>query len=698
MNKFEELVVKSLNTSSERKLKILDYLNRIEAFNAFLESKLTTSKRFGVEGTDTVISALNALVEEAAKANMHGLALGMAHRGRLSALANVFQKPLERIFAEFQENVECSIGEWGNSGDVKYHLGVSHDVDIENKKLRLTIVPNPSHLETCDPVLMGCVRAIQDRENDLKREKTLGVLIHGDAALAGQGIVYESLQMEKLAQYSIGGVIHLVANNQIGFTTTPAEARTGLYCTDVAKSIQAPIIHVNADQPELVDAAIRMAFEFKQKFKSDIFVDIIGYRRFGHNEQDQPAFTQPMMYQAVHSHKRVYEIYTQKLIVEGAITEQYKKDLWNVELDRVNKAYTRSRESDFDSSKWNKQFIYNRLADTKRENKNTNITEEEFKAVGRKSLEMPKSWTVHPQIQKILDARKEAIEKGEGIDYATAESLSLSTIIKQGFLVRLIGQDVERGTFSHRHAVVSDQATGDKHYFLRNFIQPGQENLVQIGNSHLSEYASLGYEYGYSVSNPLALTIWEAQFGDFANGAQATIDNYIASGESKWGIQSGLVLSLPHGMDGQGPEHSSARVERFLQLMSDNLSTIVQEHKDIVKRPIKNSNIQVVITSYAANYFHLLRRQVLREYRKPLIHCFSKKLLKFKHAASRLSDFTQQTRFNTVVEEKNSGELVLPNQMRKVLIVSGQCYYDLVEFRRANKIKVLDVRLRTWQL
>jgi 2-oxoglutarate dehydrogenase E1 component len=429
----------------------------------------------------------------------------MAHRGRLNALANVFHKPLQRIFAEFQENLENE--SWGNSGDVKYHLGTTISRKVKNNEIRLSILPNPSHLETVNPVVMGHVKAVEDAlSNSIK---TLGVLIHGDAAVAGQGVVYECLQMGYLPHYQSNGIIHIVANNQIGFTTTPAEARTGLYCTDVAKSIQAPVIHVNADEPELVHKAMQIALDYRQKFHKDIFIDIIGYRRYGHNEQDQPSFTQPMMYQVIGQRKNLYELYAQKLIESKVITSEQVSQMWNGEIKKLKDAYDESLRETFDMKKWKAQN-YHRVVSISDlgEIKRTGLSSESLKEVGSAITHIPQDFNIHPQIKKIYDARRQSIETGEGIDFGTAEALAFGSLLQEGFNVRLSGQDVERGTFSHRHAVLVDQKTEEKYMPLKNLIKKGDESRIQIENSLLSEYAVLGFDYGYSITKPTTLTIW----------------------------------------------------------------------------------------------------------------------------------------------------------------------------------------------
>ena len=580
---------------------------------------------------------------------------------------------------------------WGNSGDVKYHLGSTKEKNINGHKVRLSIIPNPSHLEAVNPVVMGHVKAVEDAlQND---EGSLGVLIHGDAALAGQGIVYEGLQMSYLDHYNINGVIHIVANNQIGFTTTPAEARSGLYCTNVAKAIQAPIIHVNADNPEKVNQVIKLAVDYRQKFKKDIFIDIIGYRRYGHNEQDQPAFTQPMMYQTIGQRSTCYHLYADKLIKEGVVTEEQVKQIWGEEVGKVSSAYAESQKSTFNISKW-RMPTYHSVVDYTRLGyiKRTGLDKEEIHEIGKKVTAVPETVTMNPVIKKIYAQRAKSIESGEGIDFATAESLAFGSLLMDGFNVRLSGQDVERGTFSHRHAVVVDQESENKYVPLHSLLKDDEKGRFQIENSFLSEYAAMGFEYGYALTNPNTLTIWEAQFGDFANGSQIIIDNYVTSGESKWAIQNGLVINLPHGMDGQGPEHSSGRMERYLQMMNDSWTDLYRNGKLAVNpRALRQSNMSVICCSTASNLFHAMRRQMRRDYRKPLINFVNKKLLKFRDSCSTLADLNAD-HFDTVIDDTS----VQPEEVTKVVLLYGQAYYSALEKRKELQRKVRVKICRTW--
>lgn len=556
-----------LNKTPDEKLKICETLCFNETFSLFLKNIFSTSKRFGIEGSDTFISGLNALVDEAVKLKAEHVVFGMAHRGRLNTLATVFNKPLEQIFAEFQEIKAEGKNLWGDSGDVKYHLGTTNDkIYPDGSKIRMSILANPSHLESVNPVVNGKVRAYQDFEKDFDKEKVLGVLVHGDAAVAGQGVVYESLQFQDLRGYACGGIIHIVINNQIGFTTTPREARSSLYCTDVAKAIGAPIFHVNGDDPEAVDSVMKLAIQYRNLFKKDVFIDIIGYRRYGHNELDQPSFTQPLMYNIINKVQPIYEKYSQKLIEEGVLTLNIKKQTEIKFQNNLKKAYDASKIKNIDKQAWvSKQWENMIQTDLYGKLKDTGVPLEVLQQIGKEINTIPSTFTPHPQIAKIYQQRLNSIQSGVGIDFATAEALAFASLISEGFGIRVSGQDVKRGTFSHRHAVIYDQETNASHIPLKEYcmkLSKGPSSIFSISNSSLSEFGVLGFEYGYSISNHNVLVCWEAQFGDFANGAQVIIDNYITSGEYKWGVQTGLTMLLPHGMDGQGAEHSSANMHR----------------------------------------------------------------------------------------------------------------------------------------
>lgn len=623
------------NKTSEQKLKIFETLCFNESFSLFLKNTFSTSKRFGIEGSDTFISGLASLVDEAAKSKVEHILFGMAHRGRLNTLATVFSKPIEQIFAEFQEIKAEGKNIWGDSGDVKYHLGTTNDKIYPNGHIvRMSMLANPSHLESVNPVVYGKARAFQDFEKDVNKDKILGILVHGDAALAGQGVVYESLQFQDLRGYSCGGIIHIVINNQIGFTTTPKEARSSLYCTDVAKAIGAPIFHVNGDDPEAVDTAMQLAVKYRNRFKKDVFIDIYGYRRYGHNELDQPSFTQPLMYKIIAKIPPVYEKYAQKLLDEGVLTTLQKADIENKIKKDLRTAYEESKKQNIDKKSWLPRLWENQIeSGLFGKLKDTGIPLDLLKTIGKEINTLPSQFKFHPQILKIYQQRLLSIEKGEGIDFATAEALAFASLIYEGYGIRFSGQDVKRGTFSHRHAVLYDQETNISYMPLKAYcekMKKGPSSIYSICNSPLSEFGVLGFEYGYSISNHNVLTCWEGQFGDFANGAQVIIDNYVTSGEYKWGIQTGLTMLLPHGMDGQGAEHSSANMHRYLQAMDDDIDIVNPSRLDRVRKQIMESNMQIVYCSNSANYFHVLRRQLRRKFRKPLILFTSKSLLRFK--------------------------------------------------------------------
>ena len=625
----------SYTKTHEEKLKIYQTLCFNESFSLFLKNTFSTSKRFGIEGSDTFITGVSALVDEAARENCEHVIFGMAHRGRLNTLATVFNKPLEQIFAEFQEIKADGRNVWGDSGDVKYHLGTtSSKVYPNGHSIRMSILANPSHLESVNPVVYGKARAFQDFDLDVHKDKVLGVLIHGDAALAGQGVVYESLQFQDLRGYSIGGVIHIVINNQIGFTTTPREARSSLYCTDIAKAIGAPIFHVNGDDPEAVDTVMKLAFQYRKKFKKDVFIDIYGYRRYGHNELDQPFFTQPLMYKLIAKIQPIYDKYAKKLIDEGVLTVDQRKETEDKYNKILRKSYEASKKTNLDKQAWVSKPWENMIeSELFGKIKDTGIPIDTLRSIGKQINTLPSTFHAHPQITKIYQQRALSIEKGEGIDFATAESLAFASLIYEGYGVRVSGQDVKRGTFSHRHAVVYDQETNVSYMPLKDYcdkVKKSSSSIFTINNSSLSEFGVLGFEYGYSIANHNVLVCWEGQFGDFANGAQVIIDNYITSGEYKWGIQSGLTMLLPHGMDGQGPEHSSANMHRYLQAMDDDVEIVNPSRLDRVRKQIIESNMQIVYCSNSANYFHVLRRQLRRNFRKPLIVFASKSILRFK--------------------------------------------------------------------
>jgi 2-oxoglutarate dehydrogenase E1 component len=647
---------------------VLQRLTEAEGFEAFCQKRYVTTKRFGLEGGEVTIPALHAIIETGAAAGVVEVAIGMPHRGRLNTLVNIVKKPLTALFSEFGGE-SFKPDDVQGSGDVKYHLGTSTDVEIAGHSVHLSLQPNPSHLEAVDPVVVGKVRARQDTAGDTgKRGSVMAVLMHGDAAFAGQGLVYETLAMSQLIGYRTGGTVHLVVNNQIGFTTVPAHAYSGLYCTDVAKSIQAPILHVNGDDPEAVIFCSRLAAEYRMQFASDVVLDIVCYRRHGHNEIDEPGFTQPLMYKAINQLKTTRTLYAEKLAAEGTVPasdSQAMLDAFTQTLEDANaaaKSY-KPNKADWLEGRWS-GFIPVDQQEVELTEEPTAVPTETLKRIGAALVHVPEDFALNPKIARQLEAKAQAIESGRDIDWATGEALAYGSLLLEGSRVRLSGEDTQRGTFSQRHAVLIDQVNQHEYTPLNN-IAPDQAK-IEIYNSLLSEAGVLGFEYGYSLADPRTLVLWEAQFGDFANGAQVIIDQFLASGETKWLRMSGLVLLLPHGYEGQGPEHSSARIERYLQLCAER-------------------NMYVVNLTTPANYFHALRRQLHRNFRKPLIVFEPKSLLRHKLAVSSLAEFAEGTRFQYVLGETDP--IAPPEQVRRVAICSGKVYYDLLAERRAKDIK-----------
>jgi 2-oxoglutarate dehydrogenase E1 component len=650
-----------------RKTTILQQLTEAEGLESFCQRRFVGTKRFGLEGGEVTIPALQTIIETAAKGGVKEIAIGMPHRGRLNTLVNVVKKPYTQLFSEFGGE-SFKPDDVQGSGDVKYHLGTSIDVEIAGHKVHLSLQPNPSHLEAVDPVVVGKVRARQDMAGDTRaRRSVMAILMHGDAAFAGQGLVYETLAMSQLIGYRTGGTVHVVVNNQIGFTTVPAHAYSGLYCTDVAKAIQAPILHVNGDNPEAVVWAAEMATEFRMAFGCDFVLDIVCYRRHGHNETDEPAFTQPIMYKAIKELKTTRTLYADKLVAEGVMTPYDAKSMWDSFAGTLEDAYQAAQTYKPNKADW-LEGHWSGLSTPERESEwtdgDTSVPEEMLKKVGAAISTPPGSFEVNSKIVRQLEAKRVAIETGEGIDWATGEALAYGSLLLEGHRVRLSGEDVQRGTFSQRHAVLIDQATQNEYTPLNN-IAPEQKK-IEVYNSLLSEVGVLGFEYGYSLADPRTLVLWEAQFGDFANGAQIIIDQFIASGETKWLRMSGLVMLLPHGHEGQGPEHSSARPERYLQLCAER-------------------NMAVCNITTPANYFHALRRQMKRNYRKPLVLMTPKSLLRHKLAVSPLADFAAGSRFQYVIPEIDA--IAAPEQVKRVVLCTGKVYYDLLEARRARGIK-----------
>ena len=647
---------------------ILDKLVEAEGFEKFLQLKYTGTKRFGLDGGEALIPAMEQIIKRGGQLGVEEIVIGMPHRGRLSVLANVMGKPYRAIFNEFQGG-SFKPDEVEGSGDVKYHLGASSDREFDGNTVHLSLTANPSHLEAVDPVVLGKVRAKQAQRNDLDRTKVLPILLHGDAAFAGQGVVAECFGLSGLKGHRTGGTIHVVVNNQIGFTTAPMHSRSSPYPTDIALMVEAPIFHVNGDDPEAVVHASRVATEFRQKFHKDVVLDIFCYRRFGHNEGDEPMFTQPLMYTKIKQHKTTLQLYTERLVRDGLIPEGEIEDMKAAFQAHLNAEFEagkdfRPNKADWLDGRWSGLG----QQDGKYDRGQTAVGMDKLRKVGAALTRLPEGFEAHRTVLRMLDAKRQMIETGEGIDWATAEALAFGTLLNEGYPVRLSGQDATRGTFSHRHSGIIDQQTEER-YLPLNHID-GSQASYEVVDSMLSEYAVLGYEYGYSLAEPNALTLWEAQFGDFVNGAQIMIDQFISSGEAKWLRMSGLVMLLPHGYEGQGPEHSSARPERFLQMCAGD-------------------NWIVANCTTPANYFHILRRQIHRSFRKPLILFTPKSLLRHKLAVSKLADFAEGSSFHRVLwddaELGASPTRLKPDaEIRQVVICSGKVYYDLLEARDAR--------------
>ena len=663
----------ALQFTKNGKNAILNKLIQAEGFEKFLNTKFVGTKRFGLDGAESLIPALEQIIKIGGQYKIKEVKIGMSHRGRLNVLANVLQKSYKRIFNEFAG--EMSNGVEDTAGDVKYHLGASSDREFDGNSVHVSLTDNPSHLEAVNPVVLGQARAKQFFHKDKDRNKVIPILIHGDAAFAGQGIVAECFAMSGLPGHNTGGTIHIIINNQIGFTTSPRFARSSPHPSDVAKMVDAPIIHANGDDPEAVVYATRIASEFRLKFNRDVVIDLVCYRRYGHNEGDEPSFTQPLMYKKIRSHPSTINIYGEKLIKENIILKE--------DLSSQIKQFKELLDQQFKTAKDYKPKIewfegtWSRYKPEKGKDKRgaTGIDLNMLSNISNKINIIPSEINIHKTIGKILDNRKKTIEQGYGIDWATAESLAFASLLEEGYPVRLVGQDTGRGTFSQRHSVLRNQLDNSRYIPLNNISQK-QKNF-EVVDSFLSELAVLGFEYGYSLVAPNTLTIWEAQFGDFANGAQVIIDQFISSGERKWKRASGLVMLLPHGYEGQGPEHSSARLERFLQLCA-------------------NDNLQVMNCTTPANYFHALRRQVLRDFRKPLIMMTPKSLLRNKYCKSNLRDFSKDNSFHRVMwdhsmDPVNKGFVKLKknSEIKKVILCSGKVYFDLLEAR--ENIKKNDV-------
>ncbi|MAS87354.1 MAG: 2-oxoglutarate dehydrogenase E1 component [Micavibrio sp.] len=656
---------------------ILERLTDAEQFEKFLHTKYVGTKRFGLDGGEALIPAMEQIIKRGAQLGLKEAVIGMAHRGRLNVLANFMGKPFSAIFAEFQgkssqpENVQ-------GSGDVKYHLGTSSDREFDGNVVHLSLTANPSHLEAVNPVTIGKVRAKQVQRNDYESIQVMPILLHGDAAFAGQGLVAETLMISELPGYRVGGTIHIVINNQIGFTTRPQYGRSGPYPTDVVKMLSAPIFHVNGDDAEAVVHVARIATEFRQKFKKDVVIDMVCYRRYGHNEGDEPSFTQPLMYKQIKDQTPVREKYAAQLAAEGQVSEEEAQKIVDETVTELEQAFEaaenyKPNSSEFLQGVWT--GIEQPLAeDVDPRRGKTSITDKTYKRLGEVLTVTPKDFDVNSKIARQLDAKADMFKSGEGFDWGTAEAMAYGSLCLEGYSVRLSGQDCGRGTFSQRHAVLYDQSTEEKYLPLTHLSD--EQAKFEVHDSPLSEAAVLGFEYGFSLAEPKALVLWEAQFGDFVNGAQVIIDQFISSGESKWLRMSGLVMLLPHGFEGQGPEHSSARMERFLQNAAED-------------------NWQVANCTTPANYFHILRRQMHRNFRKPLIIMTPKSLLRHKLAVSTKDMFVGDSTFHRVLWDDDQKDLAKkPKDIKRVILCTGKVYYDLLQERRERKLKnVLILRL-----
>ncbi|WP_278923233.1 2-oxoglutarate dehydrogenase E1 component [Pseudophaeobacter profundi] len=661
---------KEITFTREGRKAILNKMVEAEGFEKFLHVKYMGTKRFGLDGGESLIPAMEQIIKRGGNLGVEEIVIGMPHRGRLSVLANVMQKPYRAIFNEFQggsfkpEDVD-------GSGDVKYHLGASSDREFDGNTVHLSLTANPSHLEAVNPVVLGKVRAKQDQKNDDARTKVLPILLHGDAAFAGQGVVAECFALSGLKGHKTGGTMHIVVNNQIGFTTAPHFSRSSPYPTDNALVVEAPIFHVNGDDPEAVVHAAKVATEFRQKFGKDVVLDIFCYRRFGHNEGDEPMFTNPLMYKKIKGHKTTLSLYTERLVKDGLIPEGEIEDMKASFQAHLNEEFEIGKDYKPNKADWlDGRWSHLDKQDDNYQRGRTDIPPETMAEIGKSLASVPEGFPMHKTVGRFLAARGKMFETGAGIDWATGEALAFGSLLTEGYPVRLSGQDATRGTFSQRHSGIINQDTEER-YFPLNHIREGQSQYDVI-DSALSEYAVLGFEYGYSLAEPNALTLWEAQFGDFANGAQIMFDQFISSGESKWLRMSGLVCLMPHGFEGQGPEHSSARLERFLQMCGQD-------------------NWIVANCTTPANYFHILRRQLHRSFRKPLMLMTPKSLLRHKLAVSKAEEFTTGSSFHRVLWDdaqhgNSETKLVKDDKIKRVVMCSGKVYYDLLEERDARGI------------
>ncbi|CAG0892059.1 unnamed protein product [Cyprideis torosa] len=645
---------------------IFQRLVAAEGFEKFLHVKYPGTKRFGLDGGESLIPCIEQIMKRGGQLGLKEIAVGMAHRGRLNVLTNVMGKSFTAMFSEFH-GVSSQPDDVQGSGDVKYHVGTSSDRDFDGNNIHLSLTANPSHLEFVNPVVIGKVRAKQAMAKKKSGETVLPLLLHGDAAFAGQGVVPETLMISELPGYRVGGTMHIVINNQIGFTTKPKFSRSGPYCTDVAKVLAAPIFHVNGDDPESVVHVARIATEFRQQFKKDVVIDMYCYRRYGHNEGDEPSFTQPIMYRQIGHQKTTQDKYAEKLINEGTMSKEEAQKIVDEFNDYLGEAFEaaenfKPNKADYLEGTWSGFTV---APDGDRRG-DTAVDEVELQKIGKALTSVPNNFKANSKIIRQLKTKAKMFESGEGFDWATAEAMAFGSLLEQGFPVRLSGQDVGRGTFSQRHAKLYDQETEKKYTPLKHISKKQAD--IEIHDSPLSELAVMGFEYGYALADPKTLVMWEGQFGDFVNGAQVIIDQFLSTGETKWLRMCGLVLMLPHGMEGQGPEHSSARLERFLQASAED-------------------NWQVANCTSPANYFHVLRRQMCRDFRKPLILMTPKSLLRHKLCVSTMEEFASGSSFHRVLWDHDKDELVKPKDMKRVVLCTGKVYYDLLQERRERKIK-----------
>jgi len=660
-----ESLAGNYTVSREDKEFIFRRLTESETLERFIHTRYVAQKRFSIEGGEALIPALDCVIEAATGFGAEEIVLGMAHRGRLNVMVNILKKPPEYLFTEFDDNYRLSTDD--GEGDVKYHKGYSYDAKTrQGKNVHLSLGFNPSHLEFVNPVAMGMTRAKQYQHNDTEKNKVVSILMHGDAAFSGQGVVYESLQGSKIEGYDIGGTIHFISNNQVGFTTDPKDGRSTHYCTDLARMLDVPIFHVNGDDPEALWIISKLAVEYRNQFKKDVVIDVICYRRYGHNEGDEPSFTQPTLYQAIAQHPNPREVYGQRLVSEGLLTDAEVQAEQKTVMDKLQAALEKVRSekpepyyTQYTGPFWSK--YHHAHGEDLFAPVDTSVPANELVNLSQIIDHFPPNFTLHPKLERLFSGRLQAIEQGKGIDWGNAEVLAYASLIKEGTTVRMSGQDVRRGTFTHRHAAVCDYHTNEA---LIPVNQIPSKAKFLIYNSYLSETAVMGFEYGWSVADPDSLTVWEAQFGDFANGAQVIIDQFLAASESKWHRSSGLTLLLPHGFEGQGPEHSSARLERFLQLCGKN-------------------NMTVAYPTTPAQMFHLLRRQVKRPFRKPLIVMTPKSLLRHPKAVSELTDLSNSN-FKEVIDDSLFVDPQMSANVTRIMICAGKIYYDLHEERETR--------------